>query len=49
LKFAWLKGEISPALRCFLEVMEPFCEKHDEPLKECWSFKGDENPGRQGL
>ncbi len=49
LKLAWLKGEISPALRCFLDVMNEFCEDDGEPLRECWSFDGDCAPDKQGL
>lgn len=35
LKLVWRKGDRSPALRCFLEVMEGFCRQENDSASGC--------------
>jgi len=43
LKLVWRKGEKTPALQCFLDIMEGFCQDDGTEITECWKLKGLKN------
>ena len=43
LKLVWKKGEISPALRCFLTVTGEFCQDDGTKITHCWKLNGLKN------
>jgi len=43
LKLVWRKGDQSPALRYYLDVMGGFCKDDGTNITECWKLKGLKN------
>lgn len=43
LKLVWRKGEIRPALQCFLDIMAGFCKDDGIKVEECWKLRDSQN------